>query len=338
MDMNTIQEVVKLAVDRHNGSILQYTPAQADVAIREALIEANNGKTYLDWRDVRDGKCGAFYSIIEQIIQKTVVEGLSDNEYWNSLVDTKLVDFGDKAEFVVEGNDLFVVAEASGGNQGIRRQRIIGTKNVSPVATWKIVKIYDELERILGGKVDFGAMVSKVSDSFKRKLQEDILAVFSAVTQDDLGGSTYAQSGSYSEDAMLDLVSHVEARAYGDAIIYATKKGAKRLLTNNGASNQANDDLYKNGLYGFFYGTPIVKIPQRHKVGTDQFIYDDDTITVICSAGKPIKHVIEGTPIMNMDNPMTNPDMVQNYFYAQKSGLGFALSDGCIGRYTVTSN
>lgn len=336
MDMNTIQDVVKLAVDRHNGSILQYTPAQADTAIREALIEANNGKDYLDWKDVRDGKCGAFYSLVEQIIQKTVVEGMSENEFWASLVDYKPVDFGDKAEFIVEGNDLFVVAEASGGNQGIRRQRLTGAKKVAPTPTWKVVKIYEELERLLSGKVDFNTMISKVSESFKKKLMEDMFALFTSTTQDDLGGSVYAQSGSYSEDAMIELVEHVEAATGVNAVIYATKKGARKLITNSG-SNQASDDLYKNGLYGFFYGTPIVKVPQRHKVGTTTFAYDDNTISVVSSAGKPIKCVVEGSPIMNMDNAMTNPDMVQNYFYAQKTGLGFALATGSIGRYTITA-
>ena len=33
--------------------------------------------------------------------------------------------------------------------------------------------------------------------------------------------------------------------------------------------------------YGKFYGTDVVALPQRHKVGSTQFVFDDKTINVI---------------------------------------------------------
>ena len=63
--------------------------------------------------------------------------------------------------------------------------------------------------------------------------------------------------------------------------------------------------------YGKFYGTPCVAVPQRHKVGSTEFVMDDNVITVIAGDDKPIKCVWEGDPIMIMGDPMTNADFTQ---------------------------
>ena len=340
MDMKDIQAVVKLAVDRSKGSVLQYTPGQADDVIRQVLIEANHGKEYLDYRDVRDNKMGAFYTIVENIIQETVVNGLTGNEFFNNLVETKVVNHGEKPEFIVEGNDLFTVAEVSGGNQGIRRQRLTGSKSVVVPTYWLAVKVYEELERILAGKASVTDLVNGASKSYQQEILQRVFTVFSSITADDLGGDVFVQKGSFDVDAMLDLIEHVEAETGAPAIITTTKKGARKLPTSydgTSMSNQAKDDLYGQGYFGKFYGTPIVITPQRHKVGSKEFIFDDNTINVVASNGKPIKSILEGAPIMNMDNPMNNPDMVQNYLFAQKVGIGFVSTSGCIGRYEVTA-
>lgn len=64
---------------------------------------------------------------------------------------------------------------------------------------------------------------------------------------------------------------------------------------------------------------------------------DDNVITVIAGDDKPIKCVWEGDPIMIMGDPMTNADFTQEYFYAERYGLGIVLAGGNagIGRYEM---
>lgn len=57
---------------------------QADALITQALVAANNGKTFIDVRDIRDGKCGQLFTLLETVLKKIVVEGIQGDEYFNT--------------------------------------------------------------------------------------------------------------------------------------------------------------------------------------------------------------------------------------------------------------
>lgn len=204
----------------------------------------------------------------------------------------------------------------------------------------KAVRIYEELNRVLSGRVDFNSFINKVAESFRQKLLNDIYTLWAGATADQMGGTTYfPNAGSYSEDALLDLISHVEAAAGGKkATIIGTKK-ALRKLKDAITSDGAKDDLYNMGYVGKFYGTPVVATPQRHKVGSTEFVMDDKVITIIAGDDKPIKVVYEGNPIVLMGDPMNNADFTQEYLYAEKYGMGIVLAGGNsgVGRYTMNN-
>jgi len=239
---------------------------------------------------------------------------------------------------LVKDSNLFVVAESADGTQGIRRQRLGGTSEVSIPTRFYTVRIYEELNRILSNRVDFNDMIRLVSESYKQKLLNDIYALWSKATAESFGGATYyPAAGSYNEDTLLELISHVEAAAGGKtATIIATKKGARKLNPSI-VSDGAKDDLYNLGYFGKFYGTPVIITPQRHKIGTTEFVMDDNVLTIVAGDDKPIKVVYEGDPLIIMGNPLTNADLTQEYFYGEKYGMGIVLAGGNagIGRYEM---
>lgn len=316
--MAEMKEVVKLAVDAYHGNVEKYSVAQSQDALRQALVDANGGSTVLDYKKIRDGKCTGLFSLVEEILSRTVVEGLQGDEFFNAFVDFRNVALGDQNLFLVEDSNLFVVSDAADGTQGIRRQRLGGSTEATIPTTLKVVRIYEELNRVLSGRVDFNAFIGKVAESFKQKLLNDIYALWSGATQDQLGGVTYfPDAGTYDEDELLDLISHVEAAAGGrPATIVGTKK-AIRNLKESIQSDGAKEELHNLGYYGHFFGTPVVAIPQRHKVGTTDFIMADDTLTIIAGDDRPIKVVREGDPIVLMGDPMTNADFTQEYLNRQ---------------------
>lgn len=338
--MAEMKDIVKLAVDAYHGSVEKYSVGQSQELLRKALIEANNGKTSLDYRDIRDGKCGELFALIEEILKQTLVEGLQGDEYFNAMVDFRNLALGDKNLFLVEDNNLFIVAEAADGTQGVRRQRLSGANEVSIPTSLKVVRIYEELNRVLSGRVDFNEMIGKVAESFRHKLLDDIYTLWDGVTAAQLGGETFAvTANAYDEDDLLDLVAHVEAAANGKpATILGTKKALRR-LKGSIQGESAKDDLYKTGFYGYFYGTPCVFTPQRHKVGTTAFVLNDDVVTVIAGDTKPIKVVYEGDPLVIMGDPTKNADLTQEYFYAEKYGVGIVTSgtNEGLGRYEISS-
>ena len=72
-DMN---ELVRLAVDGWKGNVEKFSVKQSQDALREALIEANGGKTTLDLKALRRGQGVEVFEIIEELIPVIINEGL----------------------------------------------------------------------------------------------------------------------------------------------------------------------------------------------------------------------------------------------------------------------
>lgn len=334
--MADMKEIVKIAIDGYRGCVKKYSVGESQELLHKALVEANNGSTKLDFKAIRDGKCNGLFALLEEILSRTVVEGLTGDEFFNALVDFRNVAEGDQNLFIVEDSNLFVIDDVADGTQGVRRQRLGGSKEVSIPTAMKMVRIYEELNRVLAGRVDFNHFINVVADSFRQKMLNDIYTLWSSATAEELGGVTYfPAAGSYNEDDLLELISHVEAAAGGKpATIVGTKK-ALRALKDAIDSDGAKNDLYNLGYVGKFYGTPVVATPQRHKAGSNEFVFADDVITIIAGDDKPIKFVYEGEPIVLMGDPLKNADFTQEYVYGEKYGLAIVLAGGNagIGRY-----
>ena len=337
--MAEMNEIVRLAVDAYHGVTTgKYSMNESMDTLRQALVAANNGSTKMDYKAIRDGKCVGLFTLIEEILSRTVVEGFQGDEYFNALVDFRNVALGDKNIFEVEDSNLFVVADATEGTQGIRRQRLGGVTQTSIPTHLKVVKIYEEMNRVLSGQADFNYFINKVAESFRRKLLDDIYGLWSTATSADFGGTTYfPAAGTYDEDALLDLINHVEAAANGrNATIIGTKKAVRNLAPAIEGTD-SKSDLYNMGYYGKFYGTSVVVTPQRHKVGSTDFIFPDNTLTIIAGDDKPIKCVYEGQSTVIMGDMFKNADMTQDYYYADRYGMGIVLAGGNagIGRYEM---
>ena len=336
--MAEFNDIVKLAVDAYHGNVEKFSVHQSMDTLRQALVDLNGGSTVLDYKKIRDGECKGLFTLIETILSRTVVEGLQGDEFFNSLVEFRNVAEGDKNLFVVEDDNLFVVAEIADGIQGVRRQRLGGSTETSIPTTLKVVKIYEEMNRVLSGRVDFNHFINKVAESFRQQLLNDIYTLWSGATAEQLGGITYfPEAGAYDEDELLDLIAHVEAAAGGKrATIVGTKKAIRNLKPSM-ESDGYKDDLYNMGYAGKFFGTPVVVTPQRHKVGSTEFVMDDNMLTIIAGDERPLKVIYEGNPIVLMGDPMSKNDFTHEYFYAEKYGCGIVLAGGNagIGRYEI---
>ena len=336
--MTDMAKIARVAIDAYKGCVKDYSIADSQSLITKGLIEYNNGKTYLDYKDIRDGKCPGLFSFLEETLSATVVEGLQGDEYFNALCDFRNVAEGDQNLFLVEDSELFIVADTADGTQGVRRQRLGGVSETAIPTALKTVRIYEELNRVLAGRVDFNHFINKVADSFRQKLLNDVYTLWTGATADQLGGVTYfPAAGAYDEDELLELINHVEAAAGGKPATIVGTKTALRALKDAISSETTKNDLYNLGYVGKFYGTPVVATPQRHKVGSTEFVMDDNVLTIIAGDDKPIKVVYEGSPIVLMGDPMSNADFTQEYLYGEKYGMGIVLAGGNsgIGRYEI---
>ena len=94
--------------------------------------------------------------------------------------------------------------------------------------------------------------------------------------------------------------------------------------------------MYDIGYYGKFRSTNAIEVPQVHKQGTEDFLFNDNVLTVLAGPVKPVKLVIEGNPLVNLGSFFDNEDLTQDYVYGQKYGVGFVVSAGAMGRNTIS--
>lgn len=335
--MADFNDIVKVAVDGYTGNVEKYSVSDSQEVLRQALIDINGGDK-LDYKKMRNGANNGMFELIETIITKAAQGGLDENDFFMSQVDYRNVALGDQEVFQIDDDsELFYVAEVARGTQGIRRQRIGDVKEIKIPTVAKAVKIYEELDRVLAGRVDFNHLIDKVIKSLQQQRLNDIYNVWAGITATELGGAYYrAAAGSYSESALLDLIEHVEAAAGGKtATIVGTKK-ALRNLQNSMNSIDAANDIYHVGYMGSFYGSPVVALPQRHQINSTNFVLPDDMITVIAADAKPVKLVDEGEALIIAGNPLDNGDLTQEYAVIERYGTGIILpSNAGIGRYYI---
>lgn len=73
-------------------------------------------------------------------------------------------------------------------------------------------------------------------------------------------------------------------------------------------------------------------------MGTTEFVFPDNLITIVAGSEHPIKCVREGDSLIHLGDPFDNADLTQEYLYLERWGLGVVLAGGNagIGRYTLT--
>ena len=242
---------IRMALDTMRGGVSgNFSAADTSESIRQALIEANGGSTTINFKTFHRGN--QLYDLIEELIPHIAEEGLRGDEFFFNMVDYRNLAEGDAPDFWTEDKSEFIVADVANGTQGIRRQRLNAGENVTIKTTPRAVKVYEELRRLLAGRVDFTTFVDKVSKAITREMRSDIYTAFSGITAATAGlNDTYVISGTFEEGKLLALIEHVEAKTGKVAKIIGTK-AALRKITTAVLSDEAKSDLYNLGLiYAF---------------------------------------------------------------------------------------
>lgn len=333
--MATVNDIVKLAVDTYNGTPAgQYSLDESHEVVYSAIVAANNGKKYLDRKDIRDGKCGELFAIIEETIVKTVIDGLQGNEFFMNMVEYKNLALGDTNEFYIPDDSLFYVDEVARGTQGLRRQRLGGGNRISVNMKTYGVKVYEELDRMLSGRADLNNIIDRVGRSIVKKQYDDIFTAWTGLVNNS--GSTYIPaSGSYSEVVLLELCEHVEVNNGQTPVIMGTR-AALRKVTTATVSETAKEDMYNMGYYGNFNGIPMVRINQIHKTNTDSFLLPDNQLYIIGINTKPIKYVNEGEALIVPPTYGMNADFSEDYLFVNNAGIQVIIPDKKFAVYTMS--
>lgn len=316
-------KILTVAVDAVRGRAMgNYTAAETSDSLRNAFIEMNGGSTKISPKTFYKGT--PLYALVQELIPVIIEEGIKAerNPLFN-LVEYRNIAEGDLAEFDIEGDANFVVASVANGIQGVRRQRIVGGDTVKVPTEMKIVRVYENLGRLLAGRIDFNKFVDGVAKAFNEYIVTAAYTALAGITANTYNlDSTYVKSGSFDAEALIQLVNHVEAATGKKAVILGTKTAVRKLGSAVTYSAEQNSDLYNKGYIGKFAGTDVIALEQAHIPGTSNFALADDALWVVAAEDKPVKVVNEGDGLLIERDATQNADLTQEYVYAQGMGVG----------------
>lgn len=319
--------MIKLAVDLAKGKVQNYSTNDANDTLRKAFADLmefsleGNGK--IDRKAFRRHKVQIF-EILEEIINETLHEGL-ENQF-DQFAEYRNLAWGDENLFKVPANNIFRVALVSDGNSNIRRQRLRDGQEFSVTTDTYAIKVGEDFHRFLAGRVDFAEFMSAIAESFKRDLTERIYhAVY-----DSFGeyGAEYHKNftGAVTEDDIVEMAMHIEARTGEKVAIYGTKLALRKLAPAQ-ASDNMTDQRNQLGYYGQIAGIELREIAQSHKYGSDEFAIDNDFVLLLPqNPDKMVKVVNEGDAIIQDQAGGQTSDMMQEYFIANKFGISVITS------------
>lgn len=330
----TNTEILSVAIDAVKGKYGNYSAGQTSEDLVKAFIDMNGGSTAISPKTFYRGT--PLYELVQELIPVVIDEGLkTDGNPLFDLVEYRNLKDGDSAEFVIEGDANIVVSTAAKGIRDVRRQRIVGGDTITVSTTMKTVRVYENLGRLLAGRIDFTQFVDAVAKAFKEHIAACAYDVIMGLSKDSTGlDDTFVISGNYSEDALVNLIDHVEA-ANGEIAKIVGTRGGIRKLTTGVVAEAAKNDLYEIGYYGKFNGTDVVRVKQAHKKGSTTFLMDDNKIMVVAGNDRPIKVINVGDGLLVERDPSENADLTQEYVYGQEFGVA-AICAAKIGIYNIT--
>ena len=321
------KDIIKLAVDLAKGRVQNFSAQESNETLRSAFADLmefsaeGNGK--IDRKTFRKHKVEIF-EILEEIINETLHEGLQNQ--FDGFAEYRNLAWGDENLFKTPANNIFRVALVSDGNGNIRRQRLRDGQEFSVGLDTYAIKVGEDFHRFLAGRVDWSEFMAGIAESFRRDLTQRIAdAVMASFGK---YGSTYhkANTAVPTEDEIVEMAMHIEARTGEKVAIYGTKLALRKLAPSKitEAMNNARNAV---GYYGEIAGIQLHEITQSHEYGTDEFAIDNNFILILPqNADKMVKVINEGDAIIQDQQGGTTSDMMQEYFIANKFGISIITS------------
>ena len=327
------ENVVKLATDLYNGTVnTKYSSGDAKQdkeVLRQELIDINGGKSTVSYKDIRDNK--ELFQVIEVILENTILSGFRNNPFFERFVDARNTKLGDQNSFYIPDNSLFIVSDTAEGIRGIRRQRINKGTSTTVATTLKQIQAYEEINRLLSGRMDIVEFLDKMDKSFTHRRGVDIYNAF-------MGGLTalnaaFTANGAFVEGTLLNICENVEAATGNEPMIVGTRT-ALRSITTAVLSDKMRESHNELGYYGTFNGINTVRIPQIHTPGTFTQMISNRDLFVVTSNTKPVKYVTEGEVIVEPGKVTDNADMTMDFFAGERYGVALII-DQVWGHYRL---
>ena len=334
-----------LAADREifddaQGRVI--SKAEANETIKRVVFEdlgLNAKSTDKEIRRAFAKEAGlVFFETIEEIVDSRISYGLSNDSFFNTLVDTRNIKDGDVNEFWAEDDILLNVAKVAGNHHNLVCQTLGGGTAYSVPTYYYAVKVGSDLKLFLTGKRDWNAFIDAVSRAFINKFQTEFASqlvngVNMVAAPSVLTGTGALASGTKAK--FDEIIEKVESANEAPVAIYGTKTALKNLNALAAASsvdwvaNSQKEAVATTGIMGYYEGTVLISIPQKF---TDKTLATPIVpsgklfIMPLVDDNKPIKFVDYGESEFTQTDIGDTKDDMQTYEIQRRAGIGTVMT------------
>lgn len=323
-------EANKVVLD-FSRQILGITNVNDKKAVRRAFRD--NGREWFD--------------IIEDTIDVAVTTGLQENDWFNELVESRNIAYGDRQDFIIEDdNALLSIAKAGTSHHDHILQRIAkGERKTIPTQLY-VVKVGADINRYILGQEDWATLVAAIAKSFLVQIQKEVYREVDTAASKLPVTAGFVDTGALSaatKDNFDAIIANVSAANNGaEVVIMGTKSALSKINAladvQWGATAQ-KDSVMNTGNIGIYEGTRLVEIPNRFKDKTfTTKVFSEKTLMfmpAIGDAGKFVKFIDEGdTQIIEKDERGDYLSDLMTYEVQRRYGIGTIIGRQ-FGKWTL---
>ena len=322
------QRVFSLAEDLVSGNFSLdggLTKNDLENHLRETINkDIFGGLTF--YQAIRRNKTTVF-EVLEQITEIVVGENVLKSAFVEQFVEVKNRVFGDRTDWVTEGDSLLTVASFAGNHWDTNRQSFDSGEKFTLPSEWAFIHVYMEFERFMLGIETFEKLTNAITKSFEAFINERVFAQFHNIAS--AVPSEFVYNGN-NEEAILELCEKLEVfGGYNNMIICGTQAALRKLdgvVPEVMIANSQKESRALTGSFGVWNGYKLMRIPQVKKNDAFELALDNNKLFIIGADTKPIKlEYIGNTRTKMIDDEHVNNDLTLDLQVQTKFALGTLL-------------
>ena len=332
--------------DENTGKLI--SKAEANKIIHKFSLEVLGIENVNDRKEIRrairdNGR--EWMDIIEDTVEEAIEVGYGSEPWFQELVETKNLKYGDRQDWKTEREAILAVAKVGESHHDHILQRIgVGAPITIPTSRYA-VKIGEDINKYILGQTDWAKMVEAISKAYIRLIQQLVAAEIANLSS--ALPSAVVGSGALVKANFDNIISKVQAANNGAEVIIMGTKIALKAITSvadvNWAAKDQRDYMMNTGTIGIYEGVRLVEIPQRF---SDKSLADaaklvDDKMLLILPTGtdvKPVKFLDEGdteiTEVTDKGEANGRWDDIMSYEVQRRFGVGVVVGT-ILGEWTL---
>lgn len=338
----------ELVLNASRGVYNKYSKEETNTVIRNMFnkVLGINFKTAtprdqrLAWRDHGKEVC----TLIEDVLLDKMQSGWNQaNARFMDFVDDRNINDGDKQEFFVNDESLFVVSQFAGDHHDIVRQHVKPGKAFTVDMSAYTVKCYVDFRDMQLGKIDLAAMIERMYTSIEKARYDALYTAFMGIDENlptDLKLETPVTEAT--KDSIIELAELVKSVTGYDVMFVGSRVAIQKLqntVSYNMFSNDMKNERNQNGILANWEGYECLPLSRVNKTGTRDNLLDNTKIFIIPIDPdfKPIKRVNSGD-LQYLESGMdgSKKDMTADVEIAYWEGVGVVVNQ-LFGEVVISS-